>query len=60
MQRQQRRKGARMYSLNYWTSVRLCREAGASFPLRKTALVDLLVLDAYMEKVKREDDTAVE
>ena len=50
-------KGARMYSLNYWTFVRLCREAGASFPLRKTALVDLLVLDAYMEKVKREDET---
>ena len=49
-----------MYSLNYWTSVSLCREAGASFPLIKTALVDLLVLDAYMEKVKREDDTAVE
>lgn len=40
--------GARMYSLNYWTFVRLCKEAGASFPLRRTALVDLTVLDAYI------------
>lgn len=49
-------KGAKMYSLNYWTFVRLCKEAGASFPLRKTALVDLMVLDAYMEETKREDE----
>lgn len=49
-------QGAKMCSLKYWTFVRLCREAGASFPLRKTALVDLLVLDAYMEEAKREDE----
>ena len=48
--------GARMYSLNYWTVVRLCKEAGASFPLRKTALVDLTVLDAYMDAEKCEDE----
>ena len=48
--------GARMYSLNYWTFVRLCKEAGASFPLRKTALVDLTVLDAYMDAEKCEDE----
>ena len=49
-------QGAKLYSLNYWTFVRLCKEAGASFPLRKTAIVDLLVLDAYMEETKREDE----
>ena len=32
-------KGAKMYSLNYWTFVRLAKEAGASWPLRKTAVV---------------------
>ena len=45
-----------MYSLNYWTFVGLCKEAGASFPLRKTALVDLTVLDAYMDAEKCEDE----
>ena len=43
-----------MYSLNYWTFVRLCKEAGASFPLRKTALVDLLVLDGLRYRIVRE------
>ena len=51
-------KGAKMYSLNYWTFVRLAKEAGASWPLRKTAVVDLLVLDEYMENNKREADQA--
>ena len=32
------------------------KEAGASFPLRKTALVDLTVLDAYMDAEKCEDE----
>lgn len=51
-------KGARMYSLNYWTFVRLAKEAGANWPLRKTAIVDLRVLDEYMENNKLEATTA--
>lgn len=51
-------QGARIYSLNYWTFVRLAKEAGASWPIRKTAMVDLNVLEKYMEEVKREDVVA--
>ena len=46
-------QGARIYSLNYWTFVRLAKEAGAAWPLRKTAIVDLNNLDEYMEDAKR-------
>ena len=42
--------GARAYSLNYWTFVRLAKEAGATWALRKTAVVDLKILDAYMDE----------
>lgn len=49
-------QGAKMYSLNYWPFVRLAKEAGASWALRKTAVVDLLILEAYMEAEKREDE----
>ena len=41
-------QGAKMYSLNYWPFVRLAKEAGASWALRKTAVVDLFILDDYM------------
>lgn len=47
--------GARAYSLNYWTFVRLAKEAGATWALRKTAVVDLKILDAYMDEYMRED-----
>ena len=49
-------QGAKMYSLNYWTFVRLVKEAGANWTLRKTAVVDLKVLDEYLENNKREAD----
>lgn len=48
-------KAARLYGLPYWTFVRLAKEAGATVALRKTAIVDLLALEAYMETNKRED-----
>ena len=51
-------QGAKMYSLNYWTFVRLAKEAGASWPLRKTAIVDLKILQEYMEEAKRQDVVA--
>ena len=42
--------GARLYSMNYWSFVGLCKEAGANYMLRKTALVDLDLVDKYIEE----------
>ena len=52
--------GARMYSMPYWTFVNFAKEAGATWALRKTAMVDLDILDKYMDehcilKEERED-----
>lgn len=47
--------GARDYRMAYWSFVNLCKEAGANIKLRKTALVDLDVLDAYIEENCRLD-----
>ncbi len=43
-------KGARMYSLPYWTFVKLAKDAKATWPLRKTAMVDIDLLDKYMDE----------
>ena len=43
-------KAYRKYDLPYWTFVRLAKEAGATVRLRKTAVVDLIVLDKYIEE----------
>ncbi|HKL98391.1 MAG TPA: DUF6462 family protein [Mobilitalea sp.] len=53
-------KGARMYSLPYWTFVNLAKNAKATWPLRKTAMVDIDLLDKYIdehciEKSEREE-----
>ena len=42
--------GAKYFGLRYWTFVRLCQKAGANIPLRKTAIVDLDVLEKFIEK----------
>lgn len=34
-------QGARMYGVPYYTFVNLCKEAGASFKVKRTAIVDL-------------------
>ncbi|WP_242830348.1 DUF6462 family protein [Butyrivibrio sp. AE3009] len=47
--------GARLYSMAYWSFVVMCKEAGANISLRKTALVDLDVLDKYIEENCNED-----
>ena len=41
---------ARRYSMPYWTLVNLAKEAGATWVLRKTAMVDIDKLDAYLDK----------
>lgn len=44
------KEGARMYALPYWTFVNLAKEAKATWPLRKTAMVDIDLLDKYMDE----------
>lgn len=41
---------ARLYSMPYWSFVNLAKEAGATWALRKTAMVDIDKLDAYLDK----------
>ena len=36
------KEGAIMYSMPYWTFVNFAKEAGATWALRKTAMVDLV------------------
>lgn len=43
-------KAYRLYDLPYWTFVNLAKQANATVCLRKTAVVDLLVLDKYIEE----------
>lgn len=43
-------KAYRQYDMPYWSFVRLAKEAGATVCLRKTAVVDLIVLDKYIEE----------
>ena len=45
--------GASLYSLNYYTFVRLCKEAGANIQIKKNVIVDLDILDAYLESMAR-------
>ena len=42
-------RGAGMYSLNYYTFVNLVKEAGANLQIKKKVIVDLDILDAYLE-----------
>ena len=42
--------GAKMYSMPYWTFVSVAKEAKATWALRKTAIVDMDKLDAYLDE----------
>ncbi len=44
------KEGAKMYSMPYWTFVNFAKEAGATWALRKTAMVDLDILEKYMDE----------
>lgn len=46
------REASRFYSIQYYTLVRLVKEANACWKIRKTVLVDLDKMDAYMEKFR--------
>lgn len=42
--------GARKYGMAYWSFVRLCQDIGANIPLRKKSIVDLDVVEKYIEE----------
>lgn len=42
-------EGARIYRMPYWSFVRLAKRGDANYPMRKSAIVDLDILDAYLE-----------
>ena len=37
------------YKMSYWPFVRLAKKAEANYPIRKTAIVDLNILDDFLE-----------
>ena len=43
-------QGARMYSMSYYTFIRFVKEAGANIHIKKNVVVDLDVLEAYIQK----------
>ena len=54
------RKAQECTGLPYWTFVNLAKDAKATWPLRKTAMVDIDLLDQYIdehcvEKPEREE-----
>ncbi len=52
--------GSRMYSLNYYSFVKLVKQAGANIQIKKNVIVDLDILDAYLEKhMDKEEDKDV-
>lgn len=46
------REASRFYSIQYYRLVKLAKEADACWKIRKTVLVDLDKLDAYIENFK--------
>lgn len=48
-------QGASMYSMNYYSFITLAKKAGANFQIKKKVVVDLDVLEKYIEEQCRED-----
>lgn len=42
-------QGAKIYRMSYWLFVRLAKRAEANYPIRKTAIVDLDILEQFIE-----------
>jgi hypothetical protein len=54
-------EGARQFGMRFWTFVRFCKKAGAVITLRKTAIVDLDILEDYIEEFNEyRDETEME
>ena len=43
-------QGAKIYRMSYWPFVRLAKKAEANYPIRKTAIVDLNILEKFLEE----------
>ena len=43
-------QGAKLYRLPYWSFVRVAKEAEANYPIRKTCIVDLNILEDFLEE----------
>ena len=50
-------QGASMYSMNYYSFVNLAKEAGANIQIKKKVIVDLDILEKYIEEQCREEGT---
>ena len=44
-------QGARMYGVPYYTFVNLCKEAGASFKVKRTAIYNMILFNRLNRKV---------
>ena len=42
-------QGARMYSMNYYSFVKLAKEAGANIRIKKNVVIDLELIEKYLE-----------
>ena len=51
-------EGAKLYNIPYWTFVHLTKEAKATLPLRRTAIVDLMIFEPYFMSVLQRHDPA--
>ena len=52
-------QGAQLYNMGYSLFVRTAKLAGANLPIRKTTIVDLNILDTYLEtqaKIKEKEE----
>lgn len=44
------KEGAELYEIPYYSFVRLAKEAGANFTLRKTVVVDIDIIEKYLDE----------
>ena len=49
-------QGARMYSMNYYSFVKLAKEAGANIRVKKKVVIDLGIVEDYLEKNCKETE----
>ena len=50
-------RGASLYSMNYYSFVNLAKAAGANIQIKKKVIVDLDILEKYIEEQCREEGT---
>jgi len=43
-------EGAEIYGIPYYSFVRLAKEAGANYTLRKSAVIDIDVIESYLDE----------